>query len=233
MSSESSAITVGLSALKTPRCSKTVHFWRRRRTRRAQTTVEFAVALIPFFLILFTLIDYAQIYWYDNALQNAMREAARFATAGRVIPPLTAPFYETNGGVVMPKALSDGSEEASRNECIRYWFQSNCVLYVPLTNITIISAPALNGEPPTVATNNGALHLELTNGGTANSGPGGANDYIQIIANYQITTITPFFSHGSSTYKFRVSAIVKNEPAYLNFLHTNIYSSEVINPNVQ
>jgi Flp pilus assembly protein TadG len=50
-----------------------------------QTTVEFAFICLPFFIILFAIIDFAQIYFYENSVQNAMREAARFATAGSVI----------------------------------------------------------------------------------------------------------------------------------------------------
>ncbi len=92
------------------------------------------------FAILFAIIDFAQIYFYENSLQNALREAARFATAGRVIQAYNAngsPAYETNSdGVVVPKAITglrrDG--EASRNECIRYWFLSNCVVKsIPLS----------------------------------------------------------------------------------------------------
>lgn len=220
-----------------------------------QTTVEFALICLPFFIILFAIVDFAEIYFYENSLQNSLREAARFATSGRVIQALNssgAPMYETNsGGIVVPKAITDSSgREASRNECIRYWFLSNCVLQgIPLSNITIVSAPTLPGVPANVVTNtvpNGPTYLTLvsgytvtTNSGTVSTnsapavkGPGGANDYVQITATYYVHTITPLmgyiggYSGVGSTFPVHVSAIVKNEPALLNFEHTAIYTNE-------
>jgi hypothetical protein len=216
-----------------------------------QTTVEFALICLPFFIILFAIIDFAQVYFYENSLQNSLREAARFATAGRVIQAVNSsgvPLYETNsGGIVVPKAITDSSgREASRNECIRYWFLSNCVLQgVPLANITIISAPTLPGVPANVSTNSlGQLILlsgytVSTNSGTVSTnsapavkGPGGANDYVQITATYRVNTITPLmgymggYSGVGSTFPVHVSAIVKNEPALLNFQHLAMYTNE-------
>jgi hypothetical protein len=63
-------------------------------------------------------------------------------------------------------------------------------------------------------------------------GPGAANDYVQITASYHVNTITPLMSYLSgygglgSVFPVHVSAIVKNEPALLNFEHTNIYPDE-------
>jgi Flp pilus assembly protein TadG len=214
--------------------------------------VEFALICIPFFAILFATIDFAQIYFYENSMQNSLREAARFATAGSIIQahnPDGSPAYETNsGGVTVPKAITDSSgREASRNECIRYWFYTNCALQgIPLSNIAIISAPTLPGVPPvtstnslgqltllsgyTVETNSGAVS---TNNVPAVKGPGNANDYVQITATFYVNTITPLvaaygngYSRNWTTFPVRVSAIVKNEPALLNFEHTNMYSDE-------
>ena len=158
---------------KTPRAIE--HLGSRRlRARKGraagQTTVEFALICLPFFAILFAIIDYAQIYFYENSLQNAMREAARFATAGRIIQAYNSngsPLYDTNQGVALPRAINDTvGREASRNECIRYWFQSNCVINIPISNIVIVSAPTLPGVNPTVSTNlaNGDLSLLQANG---------------------------------------------------------------------
>lgn len=236
------------------KCPKSLRFCGRKIRPNGQTLVELALILLPFFVILFALIDYAQLYFYENSLQNALRETARFTTEGRVIQTTNTDgslAYETNNGVVVPKAIAaapgdpDGTTnnritnspstgEASRNECSRYWFNSNCVIHIPTSNIVITSAPCIAGVPPTVSTNSvGKLTLLLTNGGTANKGPGAANDYVQVSATYTIKTITPLIGfiggytrQGWNTYPVYVSTIVKNEPAALNFLHTNIYSSE-------
>jgi hypothetical protein len=201
--------------------------------------VEFAFICIPFFVILFAIIDFAEIYFYENSLQNALREACRFATAGNIIQAKNSagqPEFETNtGGIVVPQAITDSEgREASRNECIRYWFLSNCILQgFPLTNIVITSSPTLAGAEPVTSTNSaGNLVLLLTNGAPANVGPGAANDYVQITASYHVNTITPLMSYLSgygglgSVFPVHVSAIVKNEPALLNFEHTNIYPDE-------
>lgn len=245
--------TVGPSISTTDKCPKSLPYLRPRRVAGGQTTVEFALICIPFFAILFAIIDFAQIYFYENSLQNAMREAARFATSGRIIQATNADgslAYETNsGGIAVPKAITDSEgREASRNECIRYWFLSNCVLQnFPLSNIVITSASTLPGVPPDVSTNSlGNLVLlsgytVTTNSGVVSTntvpavkGPGGANDYVQVTATYYVNTITPlmaayrggFSRQGWNTFPVHVSAIVKNEPALLNFEHTNIYSDE-------
>jgi hypothetical protein len=215
--------------------------------------VEFALICIPFFAILFAIIDFAQIYFYENSLQNAMREASRFATAGRIIQATNANgslAFETNSsGITVPMAITDsGGREASRNECIRYWFLSNCVLRnFPISNIEIVSASTLPGDPPVTTTNSlGQLQLVsgynvTTNNGqvstntvAATKGPGAANDYVQVTATYYVNTITPLVAaygsgysrQGWNTFPVRVSAIIKNEPALLNFEHTNMYSDE-------
>jgi hypothetical protein len=254
MDIQSSANHDPARTLTTVKCPKARRFGVRTRRNTAQTTVEFAFICLPFFAILFAIIDYAQIYFYDNSLQNGVRECCRFSTAGRIIQATDGsgnPLYETNtGGVVVPEAINDGEgREASRNECDRWWFLSNCVVALPISNITIVSASVLTGQEPTVVTNNGVLQLVsgttlvtnvsagtttvTTNTTPAVSGPGGANDYIQVTATYTINTITPLFSYlggyshdGWYTYPVRVSAIVKNEPALLNFEHTNIYADE-------
>jgi len=204
---------------------------------RGQTTVEFALIALPFFLILFAIVDYAQIYFYENALQNAMRETTRFATAGRIIQLTNAgvAVYQTNNGVALPVAINDSEgRQASRYGCIRMWFQSNCIIYVPTNDIQVVSAPALAGAPPVTVTNNGVITLMTSTNQAAVDGPGGEDDYIQVTVSYTLHTITPlasFFQNGWSrgginTYHVRVSAIVKNEPALFNFEHTNMYPDE-------
>ena len=251
MERATSTNTVIPRTLGTDKCLKPLLASTRIKRRGGQTTVEFALICLPFFAILFAIIDFAQIYFYENSLQNAMREASRFATAGRIIQTTNAngsPAYETNSdGVVVPKAINDSSgREASRNECIRYWFLSNCVLQIPISNIVITSAPTLPGVPAVVSTNSlGYLTLlsgytVTTNSGTVSTnsvaavkGPGSANDYVQVTATYYVNTITPLFTFlggysrtGWNTFPAHASAIVKNEPALLNFEHVVIYTNE-------
>src|ERR1700677_3500082 len=83
----------------TVKCPKALLSATARLRSRGQTTVEFAFICLPFFAILFCIIDFAQIFFYENSLQNALREATRFATAGRIIQTTNAdgsPALETN-----------------------------------------------------------------------------------------------------------------------------------------
>ncbi len=212
----------------------------RRRQKSGQSTVEFALIVLPLFIIIFAIIDYAQIYFYENALQNAMREATRFATAGSIIQDMSngIPQTELTNGVTVPEAIPDPnnpSREASRYECIRYFFQSNCVIHIPTNDIQVVSASALPGAPPVLATNAGIVTLMQDSSTAANDGPGAANDYVQVTATYSLHTITPLFSfmggftRGSTNinvYPVRVSAIVKNEPALLNFEKVAMYTND-------
>jgi hypothetical protein len=233
--------TVATTVLTTGQCPKALPFSRQSGKVGGQTTVEFALICLPFFIILFAIIDFSEIFFYENSLQNSLRESCRFATAGRIIPKLTssgAQVYETNAaGSVVPEAIPSayGNFEASRNECIRYWFLSNCVLKnFPISNIVIISASTLEGVAPETTTNSlGYLTLLSSTGGTATRGPGNYNDYVQITATYHVNTITPLFSflggysrQGWNVFPAHVSAIVKNEPALLNFQHVAIYTNE-------
>ncbi len=136
----------------------------------------------------------------------------------------------------MPKAINDSSgQEASRNECIRYWFLTNCAIKtLPISNIVITSASYLPGILPltNVDPAHGYLTLLSSNGAPAVKGPGGANDYVQITATYRVKTITPLMGYMGgyggigSTFPVHVSAIVKNEPAILNFKHIAMYTNE-------
>ena len=234
-----STSTVVPRVITTEKCLKAQLPLRDERRGAGQATVEFALICLPFFIILFTIIDFSEIYFYDNSMQNALREACRFATSGRVLQTTNAdgsPAYETNSsGIVVPKAINDSSgQEASRNECIRYWFQSNCAIRnIPISNIVITSASTLPGVPAVTSTNSyGYLVLLSSNGGTATKGPGNANDYVQVVATYHVNTITPLmgymggYSGVGTSFPVHVSAIVKNEPALLNFQHTAIYTNE-------
>ena len=207
--------------------------------KRGQSTVEFALIVLPLFIIIFAIIDYAQIYFYENALQNAMREATRFATAGSVIQLTNngVAQYDTNFGVATPTAINDSKgREASRYGCIRMFCQSNCVIAMATNAVMVTSATTLPGAPPVIATNNGIVTLMEDTNTAANDGPGGANDYVQVTATYTLHTITPLFgflsgfqrgqTKGIDYYPVRVSAIVKNEPALLNFEHNAMYSDE-------
>ena len=113
MYSPTNTNTVLATTLPTAKCLNSLLSSRKNRRHQAQTTVEFSLVLLPFLAILFAIIDYAQIYFYENSMQNGLREACRFATAGRIIQTSALPAYETNLGVVTSRSHSASRRRGS------------------------------------------------------------------------------------------------------------------------
>jgi TadE-like protein len=71
---------------------------RRRRERRSgQSTVEFGASALVLILLLFGLIDLGRVFYFDVALQGAVREAARMATWFDVDSGTNPSLYDTDG----------------------------------------------------------------------------------------------------------------------------------------
>ena len=51
--------------------------------------VEFAIILPFFFLLMFGILDLGHLYWVQVTLENAVRQAGRFAVTGRSLPTLS------------------------------------------------------------------------------------------------------------------------------------------------
>jgi len=54
--------------------------------RRGEGLVEFALVLPMFLLLMFALIDLGRWYWIRETLENAVRQAGRYAVTGQSIP---------------------------------------------------------------------------------------------------------------------------------------------------
>jgi len=59
---------------------------RRRARTRGQTLLEFAIVAPLFFLLVFAIMDFGRLFFVQMALQDAMREAARYAVTGNQMP---------------------------------------------------------------------------------------------------------------------------------------------------
>jgi TadE-like protein len=53
---------------------------------RGQSIVEFAVVAVLFFTLLFAMIDFGRMFFIQMTLQNAVRQAGRFAVTGNKLP---------------------------------------------------------------------------------------------------------------------------------------------------
>ncbi len=61
--------------------------WRFRRGGcEGQSLVEFALVTMLFFLLLFGLIDFGRLFFTQMTLENAVRQAGRFAVTGNHLP---------------------------------------------------------------------------------------------------------------------------------------------------
>jgi hypothetical protein len=56
------------------------------RSTRGQSLIEFAVVAPLFFLLLFGVIDFGRLYFVQMSLQNAIRQAGRYAVTGNHLP---------------------------------------------------------------------------------------------------------------------------------------------------
>ena len=59
---------------------------RSSRLSRGEGLVEFAVVLPLFFLLMFGIIDMGHLYFVQVTLENAVRQAGRFAVTGATLP---------------------------------------------------------------------------------------------------------------------------------------------------
>jgi Flp pilus assembly protein TadG len=178
---------------------------------RAQSTVEFALILWPFLLLLFATCDYAQLYFYENALRHALRESGRFATPGKVLGTNSVSATITN---VPDKSMVQPSKWISRNESIKRVFSNACVvMFTPAdmtSKIRITSWPGTNSATET----------------NSNVGPGMAEDFMKIKVTYNIQLITPVASvlWNQSQYPVIVEGIFRNEPSNNFDLYTNYHT---------
>jgi len=61
----------------------------RFRSSRGQTIVEFALVLPVFLLLLCGVVDFSNVLYNEMTMQNALRQAGRFATTGNTLPDQT------------------------------------------------------------------------------------------------------------------------------------------------
>lgn len=183
-----------------------------KRQRTAQTTVEFALILWPFLMIMFACCDYAQFYFYEHSLRYALYTAGRSATPGNV---LGTNSYNTNSMGYMTNCPLNSSYSAgnwiSRYESIRRVFSNNCAISMPLKSLIITNSSVLNPTQDHV-------------------GPGYANDYITIQVKYTLTFITPIAAlmttSGNGVFTNYIQGTFINEPSQNFNTYTNYYGGE-------
>jgi Flp pilus assembly protein TadG len=149
-----------------------------------QTMVEFALVGAVFILLVFGMFDLAYYFYGRVTLQNAVRQAGRYAITGNCSTPGSC---FSNGG--------SGGGSGDRLNSI-------------LNTVTTFSF----GLNPTVTvTCNGTCNSDYGDGGTNNAG--GPGDTVIITATYTWNPwlIPSFVPSFPTSYKYSVSSIFRNE----------------------
>ena len=148
-----------------------------------QTLVEFAIAAMVFLLLLFATIDFGYFYYVKVTLQNAVRQAGRYAITGN---------------------CSAGTNCFVGGTTNRY----NSIIQVALTysfGLITASNVSITCLPPPIGLTGGCPSYA--------GGAGGPGDTVMITATYTWHPVTAlvskFFNNG--VYTFSVSATFKNE----------------------
>lgn len=105
--------------------------WRRKHSgsQQGQAILESALVAVLFFLLTFGLLDFGRMFYVQMTLQNAVREAGRFASTGNHLPD---PQHQ-------------GQTLSRVNSIVRIATQA--ALGTSVTNIQIISQQGGKGDP--------------------------------------------------------------------------------------
>jgi TadE-like protein len=102
-----------------------IHRRSRSRRQRGQGLVEFAFVLPIFTVLLLGMIEVGRVVWANNAVTNAAREGARYATVHGGTKSNPCPVGPPGEKTVIPTASSDcpfpsPSKQGVENEAMRF-----------------------------------------------------------------------------------------------------------------
>jgi len=157
---------------------------------KGQTTVEFALAALLFFGLLFSIIDLGILFYVNLTMQNAVREGTRYAVTGRH-------DLDPGGGTDRRKALIQKIKVQSMG-----LYDKNLNPQKDPTVKVIDTSKTFNNYT------SGTLQLD---------NPGNADETIVVSLTYAWPLITPilkpFFKDGK--YTFTVRSTMKNESIFV------------------
>ncbi len=163
-----------------------------RRGERGVTMIEFALVMIPFFLLLFGTFEVGLVFWGNYELENATEDAARQIRTGQV---------------ASANMNDDGFRELV---CSRVSLLSQCRARLRLDVRSFASFDQIGGNGPD----------PLVNGELQNNfqwQPGGPRAIVLVTTFYEWPLINPMTSAslsnmGSGNRLLRASAAFRNEP---------------------
>jgi Flp pilus assembly protein TadG len=165
---------------------------RLRRNQNGATTVEFALIALPFFALLFAIIETALAFFAANTLETAVTNAARLIRTGEA----------------QENSVNQAAFKADICQQLVYMFNCNSGLYVDVQTYSDFASMSLT--PPIDA--NGNLK---TTGFNYNLGHG--SDIVLVRAYYQWPVFVPqlgndFSDLGNGMHLLESAAAFRNEP---------------------
>lgn len=182
-------------AVKPPK----LRFWRRfGRADEGATAVEFALVSLPFFLLLFAIIELGLVFLVDVTLDSAVGHSSRQIRTGE--------FQEASGT----------PEQFKANICSRMiWLEAGCssALRVDVRTFQFF-ADVKDAPPPTTTAPGGNPEVNEANNCF---NPGGPTNIVLVRAFYEWTLFTPLLDNslvnlGDNKRLLTAANIFRNEP---------------------
>jgi hypothetical protein len=166
--------------------------FRPQRRREGAAAVEFAIVALPFFFVIFAVLELAVIFLVDSTLEAAVQQAARLVRTG-----------QAQGG-----AISQGQFRTAMCEAMNV-FEGDCE---QRTVIDVRPIPQFRDPNPPDPIVNGAFDPSQTG-----FDPGAAGNLMLVRVWYQQPVATPMLSRaltrvGSGDAVISVTTAFRNEP---------------------
>lgn len=163
------------------------------RNERGVTMVEFAIVAVPFFLLLFGILELGFILWGTYDLENATHDTARLIKTGQV-----------QSGATSPDQFRD-------RICNHTTLLPNCTSRLQVDVRSYPSMSAMQSDPPQPLDGDGNLQ------GSFNWNTGGPSSIVLVSAFYpwplfNLTTSLAMSNMANGDRLLRTSVAFRNEP---------------------
>jgi Flp pilus assembly protein TadG len=162
-----------------------------RRNQKGATAIEFAIVALPFFTMLFAIIEHSMLYFGTQALDNAMMQTSRLIRTGQ--------------------AQSQGLSQAEFRDlvCAEINFLMSCDDRLAIDVRVFNNFNGVDPESPLNEEGEFADDLQFD--------PGNSGEIVLVRIFYSWPLLTPFFSDGLATMgdgnrMLQASAAFRNEP---------------------
>ncbi|MCC7266816.1 MAG: pilus assembly protein [Caulobacteraceae bacterium] len=174
--------------------------WRRfRRAESGSTAVEFGLVALPFFLLVWAIIELGMVFFVDVTLDNAVGRMARQIRTGE---------FQSEGGT---------AETFKAAICSRMlWLQAGCASALKVDVRTFELFEDVKDAPPTTTDPAGGADPEFNEANSCFQ-PGGPTNIVLVRAFYEWTLYTPLLNSslvnlGNNKRLLTSVTVFRNEP---------------------